>query len=56
MAQPHTGLASQSYAEGDEALGQPQGTARPGGRHRGQALGEDAAAAGAIAAKPLADA
>jgi hypothetical protein len=56
VAQPHTGLASQSHAEGDEALGQPQGTARPGGRHRGQALGEDAARPGTIAAKPFADA
>jgi hypothetical protein len=56
VPQPHTGLASQSHAEGDEALGQPQGTARPGGRHRGQALGEDAARTGTIAAKPWADA
>ena len=34
----------------------PQGAARPGGRHRRQALGEDAARTGAIAAKPFADA
>src|SRR5205807_7726459 len=43
-------------AEGDQALGQSQGAARPGGHHRGQTLGEDAAAAAAIGAKPLADA
>ena len=54
-AQTHTGLASQSHAEGEEALGQPQGTARPGGRHGGQTLGEDAAWTGTIAAKPFAD-
>ena len=43
-------------AEGEQALSEPQRAARPGGDHRGQAFGEDAAAAGAIAAKPFAHA
>src|SRR5215470_112601 len=55
MAQTHTGLAAQSKAEGDEALGEPQGAARPGGSHGGQTFGDDAAMAVAITAKPLAD-
>jgi len=37
-------------------MGQPQGTPGPGGGHRRQPFGEDAAVAAAIAAKPLADA
>jgi len=49
------GLPAQRHTEGDEALGQPQGAARPGGRHRGQALGEDAARTGTMAAQPCAD-
>ena len=44
------------HAEGDQALGEPQRAPRPGGRHGGQAFGEDTARTGAIAAKPLADA
>src|SRR5439155_25006542 len=38
-----------------EALGEPQRAPRPRGDHRGEAFGEDAAAAVAITAKPLAD-
>ena len=49
-------LPPKRHAEGDQALGEPQRAPRPGGRHGGQAFGEDAAATGAIAAKPLADA
>ena len=48
--------APQGHAEGAQALGQPQGAPSPGSGHRGQAFGEDTATAGAIAAKPLADA
>jgi len=55
VAQTHTGLAPQRHAEGDEALGQPQRAARPGGGDGRQAFREDAAAAAAIAAKPFAD-
>jgi len=55
VTEAHPGLPAQRHAEGAEALGQPQGAARPGGRHRRQALGEDAARTGAMAAKPCAD-
>jgi hypothetical protein len=55
VAEAHPRFPAQRHTEGEEALGQPQGAARPGGRHRGQALGEDTAAASTIAAKPLAD-
>jgi hypothetical protein len=41
MGQTHTGLDAQSKAEGDEALGEPQGAATVGSRsvkmRRGQA-------------------
>jgi hypothetical protein len=47
---------AQRHAERNEALGQPQGAARPGDCHHGEAFGEDAAAAVAIAAEPLAHA
>ena len=43
LAQTHPGLAPQGDAEGDEALGEPQRAPRPGGGHRGQPFGEDAA-------------
>jgi hypothetical protein len=55
VAEAHPGRATQSHAESDEALGKPQGTPRPRGSDGGQPFGEDAAAAAAIAAKPLAD-
>ena len=54
MAEVHASRATESDAEGDQALGEPQRAPRPRGGHGGQAFGEDAAAAGAIAAKPLA--
>jgi len=47
---------AQRHAERDQALGQPQGAACPGGGHRRQAFSEDAAGAVAIATKPLAHA
>ncbi len=55
VTEAHPGFPAQRHTEGDEALGQPPGAARPGGRHCGQALGEDAARTGTIAAKPFAD-
>jgi len=55
VAEVHPGCAPQSDAEGDEALSEPQRASRPGGGHGGEPFGKDAAAAGAIAAKPLAD-
>ena len=55
MAETHPGLAPEGDAEGDQALGQPQRAPRPGGGHGGQPFGEDAAGAGAMAAKPLPD-
>jgi len=55
VTEAHPGFPAQRHTKGDEALGQPQGAARPGGRHRGQALGEDAARTGTIAAQPFAD-
>jgi len=54
MAEAHPSLPAQRHAQGDQALGEPQRAARPGGGHGGQAFGEDAARTGAIAAKPLA--
>ena len=56
MAEAHPGCVSEGDAEGHEALGEPQRASGPGGRHRGQAFGEDAASAVGILAKPLADA
>ncbi len=56
MTQTHPSLAPQGHAERDEALGEPQGAPGPGGRHGGEPFGKNAAATGAIAAKPLADA
>ena len=56
MAELHPGLPPKGHAQGDQALSEPQRAARPGGCHGGQAFGEDAAAAAAIAAKPFADA
>jgi hypothetical protein len=49
-------LATQGHAESDKALGEPQRAPRPRGNHWGEAFGEDAATAGTITAKPLADA
>ena len=54
VAEAHPGFPAQRAAERHQALGQPQRAARPGGRDGRQPFGEDAAAAGAIAAKPLA--
>jgi hypothetical protein len=54
LAEVPPGRTPQGHTERDEALGEPQGASGPGGRHRGQAFGEDATAAGAIAATPLA--
>ena len=56
VAKLHPGCPPQGHAEGAQAMGQPQGTPGPGGGHRRQPFGEDAAVAAAIAAKPLADA
>ena len=56
VAELHPSLPPKRPAEGDEALREPLGTPRPGGRHGGQAFGEDTTRTGAIAAKPLADA
>jgi hypothetical protein len=56
VAEAYPRCPAQRHAEGDQALGQPQGAARPRGRHSGEAFGEDATAPSAIAAKPLADA
>ena len=55
VAEAYPRCPAQRHAERHQALGQPQRTARPGGRHGRQAFREDAAAAAAIAAKPLAD-
>src|SRR6266851_8758869 len=55
VTEAYPGFPAQRHAEGEEALGQPQGAARPGGRHRGQTLGEDAARTGTFVAKPFAD-
>ncbi len=54
MAEVHASRATESDAEGDQALGEPQRAPRPRGGHGGQAFGEDATAAGAMAAKPFA--
>ena len=51
----HPSCPPERHAEGDQALGQPQGAPGPGSGDGGQAFGEDTAMAGAIAAKPLAD-
>jgi hypothetical protein len=56
VAEAYTGRASQGDAKGHKALGEPQGAPGPGGDHRGQPFGEDAAVTDAIAAKLLADA
>lgn len=56
MAEVHPSRPAERHAEGDQALGEPQGAPCPGGDDGGQPFGEDAAVTGAIAAKPLADA
>ena len=56
VTEAHPGCAPQRHTEGEEALGQPQRAARPGGGDGRQTFREDAAAAAAIGAKPLADA
>jgi hypothetical protein len=56
VAEAYPRCPAQRHAECDQALGQPQGSARPRGRHGGEAFGEEATAARAMAAKPLADA
>jgi hypothetical protein len=56
LAEAHPSLAPQGEAHGHHVLGQPQGASGPGGGHGRQAFGKDAAATGAIAAEPLADA
>ena len=55
MAEVHPGCASHGHAESHEALSEPQRAPRPGGNEGGQPFGEDAAAAAAIATKPLAN-
>jgi len=54
VAELHPSLPPKRPADGEQALREPQGAPRPGGRDGGQPFGEDAAWAGAIAAKPLA--
>jgi len=56
LAEARPGFPPQCDAERYQALGQAQGTARPGDRNGGQAFGEDAARAGAVAAEPFAHA
>jgi hypothetical protein len=56
VAQLHPGCAPQSYAEGAQAVGQPQGAPGPGSGHGGQAFSEDPTRTSAIVSKPLADA
>jgi hypothetical protein len=56
VAQANPRCPAQRHAEGTEALGEPQRAPGPGGRHGGQAFGEDAAVTGAVTAKPPADA
>src|SRR6266446_2188525 len=55
VAEAYPGFPAQRHAERDEALGQPQGAARPGSRDGGQAFGEDAARTGTFVAQPCAD-
>ena len=56
VADVHPSRPAERHAEGDQALGEPQGAPGPGGRDGGQPFGEDATVTRAIAAKPLADA
>ena len=56
LAQADARLAPQGEGHGDQALGKPQRAPCPRGSHGGERFGKDAAAAGAIAAEPLADA
>ena len=56
VAEVHPSRPAQRHAEGDKALGEPQGAPGPGSRDGGQPFGEDTAVTGAVAAKPLADA
>ena len=56
VAEAHPGRPPKSDAKGGQALGQPQRAPGPGGRHGGQAFGEDTARALAIRAEPLAHA
>ncbi len=53
LAEAHTGFAAQRDAQRDQALGQPEGPACPGGHDSRQALSEDLTWAVTIAAKPL---
>src|SRR5215831_20070415 len=56
VAEAYPGCTTQRHAKSYEALGEPEGAPRPGGRHGGQPFSEDAAVTRAIAAKPFADA
>jgi hypothetical protein len=56
VAEAYPGFAAQGDAEGDQALGESQGAARPGGGHGGPPFGEDTTRTGAIATQPRADA
>ena len=56
LAQANASLAAQGEAHRDKTLSEPQRAPRPGGGDRRQPFGEDATAAGTIAAEPLADA
>jgi hypothetical protein len=42
VAEVYAGLAPEGDTKGDQALGKPQGTPSPGGRHRREPFGEDA--------------